>query len=81
VPTWRNNGRLLSRQTFGTGGFRARAEAAIPESQGDLPAALGKLAEVEAALLTFPSSPQRENFLRLLNTWKAELGGSSVEPP
>jgi hypothetical protein len=59
--------------------FRSRAEAAILESRGDVPGALGKLAEVEAAFLTFPRSPQRENLLRVLQRWKSELGRSSGE--
>jgi hypothetical protein len=56
--------------------LRSRAEAAILESQGDIPGALGKLDEVEAAFLTFPKNPQRDNLLRLLNRWKAELSSS-----
>jgi hypothetical protein len=60
--------------------FRSRAEAAILEVKGDVPGALGKLAEVEAAFLTFPRNPQRENLLRLLQRWKSELGRSSGEP-
>jgi hypothetical protein len=57
--------------------FRSRAEAAILESKGDVPGALGKLGEVEAAFLTFPRTPQRENLLRLLQRWRSELGCSS----
>jgi hypothetical protein len=59
--------------------FRSRAEAAILESKGDVPSALEKLGEVEAAFLTFPRNPQRENLLRLLQRWKSELGRSSGE--
>jgi len=59
--------------------FRSRAEAAILESKGDVPGALGKLGEVEAAFLTFPRNPQRENLLRLLQRWRSELGRSSGE--
>jgi hypothetical protein len=59
--------------------FRSRAEAAILESRGDVRGALAKLAEVEAAFLSFPSNPQRENLLRLLQRWKSELGRSSGE--
>jgi hypothetical protein len=36
--------------------------------------ALGKLAEVEAAFLTLPTSPQQVTLLRLLQRWKDELG-------
>jgi hypothetical protein len=57
--------------------FRSRAEAAILESKGDVPGALGKLGEVEAAFLTFPRNAQRENLLRLLRRWKSEVGRSS----
>jgi hypothetical protein len=56
--------------------FRARAEAAILEAKGDTPGALERLTEVEAAILTFPESGQRETLLRLLERWKTELGGS-----
>jgi len=59
--------------------LRSRAEAAILESKGDVPGALGKLGEVEAAFLTFPRNPQRENLLRLLQRWRSELGRSSGE--
>jgi hypothetical protein len=59
--------------------FRSRAEAAILEALGDVSGALRKLAEVEAAFLTFPKNPQCENLLRLLQRWKAELGRSSGE--
>src|SRR5262249_57160803 len=56
--------------------FRSRAEAAILEAKGDIAGALEKLTEVEAAILTFPESAQRETLLRLLRRWKAELCGS-----
>jgi len=56
--------------------FRSRAEAAILEAKGDLTGALEKLTEVEAAILTFPKSAQRETLLRLLERWKNELGSS-----
>ena len=59
--------------------FRSRVEAAILESKGDVPGALGKLGEVEAALLTLPRNPQHENLLRLLQRWKSELGRLSGE--
>jgi hypothetical protein len=59
--------------------FRSRAEAAILESKGDVPGALGKLGEVEAALLTIPRDPQRETLLRLLQRWKSELSRLSGE--
>ena len=59
--------------------LRSRAEAAILESKGDVRGALGKLGEVEAAFLTFPRNPQRENLLRLLQRWRSELGRSSGE--
>jgi hypothetical protein len=59
--------------------FRSRAEAAILESKGDVAGALGKLGEVEAAFLSLPRNPQRENLLRLLQRWKSELGRSSGE--
>jgi len=53
--------------------FRSRAEAAILEARGDVADALGKLADVEAALLALPRNHQRDNLLRLLGKWKAEL--------
>jgi hypothetical protein len=56
--------------------FRSRAEAAILEAKGDIAGALEKLTEVEAAILTFPESAQRESLLRLLERWKTELCSS-----
>jgi hypothetical protein len=53
--------------------FRSRAEAAILEARGDAAGALGKLADVEAVILAFPTSPQRDTLLRLLERWKTEL--------
>ena len=53
--------------------FRSRAEAAIREAKGDIPGALEKLTEVEAAILAFPESGQRETLRRLLERWKTEL--------
>jgi hypothetical protein len=60
--------------------FRSRAEAAVLEAKGDLAGALGKLSEVEAALLASPGNPQRETLLLLLQRWKAELGRSAGQP-
>jgi hypothetical protein len=57
--------------------LRSRAEAAILESKDDIRGARGKLDEVEAAFLSFPRNPQRENLLRLLQRWRSELGRSS----
>jgi hypothetical protein len=56
--------------------FRSRAEAAILEAKGDIAGAQEKLTEVEAAILTFPESGQRETLLRLLQRWKNELCGA-----
>src|SRR5262249_57372690 len=56
--------------------FRSRAEAAILEARGDVEGALGKLADVESALLALPKTPQRDTLLRLLEMWKAEVGVS-----
>jgi hypothetical protein len=53
--------------------LRSRAEAAILEAKGDITGAMNKLAEVEAAILTFPKNAQRETLLRLLQRWKSEL--------
>jgi hypothetical protein len=53
--------------------FRARAEAAILEAKGDVDGALGKLAEVEAAILALPKNRQRDTSLRLLDRWKSDL--------
>src|SRR5262249_33769982 len=53
--------------------FRSRAEAAVREAQGDVGGALGKLAEVEAALLTLPRNAQRDASLRMLERWKNDL--------
>jgi hypothetical protein len=53
--------------------FRSRAEAAILEAKGDVDGALGKLAEVEAAMLTLPKNAQRDMSLRLLERWKSDL--------
>jgi hypothetical protein len=58
--------------------FRARVEAAILEARGDVDGAVGKLAEVEAAILTLPKSAQRDTSLRLLERWKSDL--CVVEP-
>jgi hypothetical protein len=53
--------------------LRARAEAAILEAKGDVGGALGKLAEVEAAISTLPNKCQRDTLLRLLQRWKSGL--------
>jgi hypothetical protein len=53
--------------------FRSRAEAAILEAQGDVDGALGKLADVEAAILKLPKTAQRATTLELLQRWKSEL--------
>jgi hypothetical protein len=53
--------------------FRSRAEAAILEAKGDVDGAMGKLAEVEAAIRTFRKNAQCETQLRLLQRWKSEL--------
>jgi hypothetical protein len=58
--------------------FRSRAEAAILEAKGDVAGAVGKLAEVEAAILALPKNAQRETVLRLLQRWKSDL--AVVEP-
>jgi peptidase M50-like protein len=54
--------------------LRTRAEAAILEARGDVRGALGKLAEVEAAIATFPNQHQRDTLLRSLQRWKLDLG-------
>jgi hypothetical protein len=53
--------------------FRSRAEAAILEAKGDVDGALGKLAEIEAAILALPKNAQRDTSLRLLERWKSDL--------
>jgi hypothetical protein len=53
--------------------FRARAEAAIREAHCDFDGALGKLAEVEAAILALPRNALRNTSLRLLERWKSDL--------
>jgi len=53
--------------------LRSRAEAAILEAKGDIDGALGKLAEVEAAIRTLPKNAQRDTSLRLLDRWKSDL--------
>jgi hypothetical protein len=53
--------------------FRSRAEAATLEARGDIEGAVGKLAEVEAAIRELPKSAQRETSLTLLQRWKSEL--------
>jgi hypothetical protein len=57
------------------GWLRSRAEAAILEASGDTDAALGKLADVEAAL-SLPGTPRRETLLQLLERWKTDLRDS-----
>ena len=59
------------------GWLRPRAEAAVLEARGDLEGARGKLAEVEAAFLTFPKTAQRGTLLRLLERWKSDLSSTS----
>jgi hypothetical protein len=54
--------------------LRTRAEAAILEAKGDVGGALGKLAEVEAAITTLPNKGQRDALLRSLQRWKSDLG-------
>jgi hypothetical protein len=70
--------RWLAEITEGTprGWLRSRAEAAILEARGDTDAALGKLADVEAALLSLPETPQRDTLLQLLEWWKADVRSS-----
>jgi hypothetical protein len=53
--------------------FRLRAEAAILEAKGHFDSAAGKLAEIEAVILTLPKNAQRETQLRLLQRWKSDL--------
>jgi hypothetical protein len=53
--------------------LRSRAEAAILEAKGDVDGAVGKLAEIEAAILALPKNAQRDISLRLLERWKSEL--------
>ena len=53
--------------------FRYRAEAAILEAKGDVDGAVGKLTEVEAAILKLPKNAQRDTQLRLLDRWKSDL--------
>src|SRR5262245_30025946 len=54
--------------------LRTRAEAAILEAKGDVDGALGKLAEVEAAIATVPNKCQRDLLLQLLQRWRSDLG-------
>jgi hypothetical protein len=53
--------------------LRYRAEAAILEAKGDVDGALGKLAEVEAAMLALPKNARRATALLLLQRWQSEL--------
>src|SRR5262245_12849383 len=53
--------------------LRTRAEAAILEAKGEVDGALGKLAEVEAAIATVPNKCQRDILLQLLQRWQSEL--------
>jgi hypothetical protein len=53
--------------------LRTRAEAAILEAKGDIDGALGKLAEVEAAIATVPNERQRATLLELLERWRSDL--------
>ena len=53
--------------------LRTQAEAAILEAKGDVGGALGKLAEVEAAITTLPNKGQRDFLLRSLQRWKSDL--------
>jgi hypothetical protein len=53
--------------------FRWRAEAAILEANGDIDGAVGKLADVEAAILASPKNPERERLLQLLQRWNSDL--------
>jgi hypothetical protein len=53
--------------------LRSRCEAAILEAKGDVAGALGKLAEVETAILGASKNAQRDALLRLLQRWKSEL--------
>ena len=54
--------------------FRSRAQAAILEANGNIDGAMGKLAEVESAILAIPNSARRETQLRLLRRWRSDLG-------
>ncbi|HEX7285253.1 MAG TPA: M50 family metallopeptidase [Candidatus Angelobacter sp.] len=53
--------------------LRPRAEAAILEAQGDLPAAIKKLDETERLILAAPNQAQREISLRFIHRWQSEL--------
>lgn len=53
--------------------LRTRAEAAILEAKGDAGGALGKLAEVEAAIATLPDEGRRDALGRSLQRRKSEL--------
>jgi hypothetical protein len=59
--------------TSQTAWLRLRAEAAILEAKGDAKGALGKLADVEAAILKISNSAQRNALLTILQRWKSEL--------
>ncbi len=73
MPILRTNGWLKSRKKCKTPWFRYRAEAAILEAKGDVDGAVGKLTEVEAAILKLPKNAQRDTQLRLLDRWKSDL--------
>ncbi len=53
--------------------MRTRAEAAVLEAQGDLPAALKKLDETEKLILVTPNQVRREISLRFIQRWQGEL--------
>lgn len=54
-------------------GSRLRIEAAILESQRDFQGAVGKLEEVEKAILTDRNNTHKDLSVRLLHRWKSEL--------
>jgi hypothetical protein len=56
--------------------LRARAEAAILESRGDVRGAKEKLAAVEAAILQLPAGGRRDSSMTLLRRWEAQLSNS-----
>jgi hypothetical protein len=62
-----------------TPGARLRAEAAILEAKGDIKAALSKLDDYEAAILTIPAPSQREMSLKNLQRWRSELHATTTE--
>jgi len=53
--------------------LRHRAEAAILEAQGDIPASLKKLDEAEQLIRATPNEARREISLRFLQRWQSEL--------